>query len=142
MTFGNVVMIMGLGMIVPLILGILNSAFKKAGFFFLFLGIVAALLPMAPIGNFLLGKFFLHPELYGATNWNAIVIMAVEFTMVSLAVTEAFVMGDTFTKEPFKNTISLVATLLICSALFCALDYFNDVSNHVHVVIKDVMNIR
>jgi len=142
LTFLNIVTYIGLGMIIPLILGILGGSSKKGGYFFLVLGIIAALLPMTPIANFLLEKFFLHPELYGETNWNAIIVMAIEFTMVSLAITEAYVMGDTFTKEPFKNLISIVATLLICSAIFYALDNFNETSNHVHVVIDDLMNIR
>ncbi|SHK46138.1 hypothetical protein [Fibrobacter sp. UWEL] len=128
-------------MIVPMILGIISSSMKKGGSFFTAIAGIMSALPLAPIGYFFIDNFLHHPERYGTTNWTAFLVLSLQFATLSLAMIDAIVLGGAFSKGPARTLVSVIVCIAVCSAFIFGLDVFNDSTNHVHFVLKDVMHV-
>lgn len=141
LSFQNVALLVVSVMVLPFILGFMSSVSKKLETFLTIVAGLMAVAPLAPVVYYLAGKFFLHPELYGSTNWNAYLILILQFVALSLAIIDAFALGHDFSKEPVKTIGFVIVCIAICTGFFFGLDYFNENTNQIHFMVKDVMHL-
>lgn len=138
--FQDILLLMAGVMVIPTILGIISTSVRKGGSFFTAIAGILCAIPAIPLVHYFITNFLHHPELYSTTNWTAFLVLVLQFATISLAMIDAIVLGGALPKSPARTLVSIIVCIAVCSAFFFGLDYFNDSTNHIHFILKDVMH--